>query len=532
MVRLEIKDIYILLTLMTVIGLLNLAVPIAVQMLVNTVTMGALLKPLLIISLMLFMFLSLAGSLYVLETYVVELIQRRLFVRAALDVARNIHSAQLVARESTNTVELVNRFFEVTSIQKAAGALLTLGISSILQAVIGSLILIFYSVYFGIVVALIFLVVVFVVFVIGSKGESTAIRESQAKYDLAAWLESIARNLGIFKFSSGLNFAMERTDRLANDYLDKRVGHFRILLSQYVGGVFLYAFAGTAMLALGGSLVLSGQINLGQFVAAELIIFTVLASFLRFIGQLQYYYDLLAGVDKLGIIYDLPQERSGGHVAEIGGAIKLDLNGITVESASGKSLIQDLSLNLEAGGNVAFLGSSGTGKSTLAEIITGLRPPTRGNIHYNSIDLQLFNIEAIRKRIGLANKVEIIEDSILENVRVGRPDIKIEVVATLLERLGLQDAIDHLGHGLDTKLHYTGSPLSSSQAKLVMIARAVLAKPALLVIDDLLDTLCPENLEKVISVLLDPQQEWTLIVLTRLEAVAQRFDRIVYLDAN
>lgn len=530
-VDLERTDIRLLLVLISGVGLLNLAIPVAVQALINTVTMGSLLKPLAVISFMLLMFMLLAGTLYVLEMYVVEMIQRRLFVRTALDAGIKAHSADISVYDQTNMAELMNRFFSVIPMQKSAATLLTTGFSSLLHGVIGSLILIFYSVYFGIAVALILAILLVIVFVIGRRAEATAIEESQAKYDLAAWLETIASNLNTFKFSAGLDLAMRRIDQLAGHFVARRSAHFRILVSQYLGGILLYAVGGTLMLALGGMLVIQGQINLGQFVAAELIIFTVLASFLRLIGQLEYFYDMLASVDKLGVLQDIPQERRGSGTISVDAPIRLTVQDLVYDYLSNTVRQSGISFKVAAGGRLAILGSSGAGKSNLAELLTGLRQPVSGRIEYNDVDLRLLDLREIRRHIGFVSTIETFEDTVLENVRVGRSDITVEQVSQLLGQLGLLNAIARLEQGLDTKLATSGAPLSSSETRLLMLSRALIARPALLIIDSLLDPLSDVDRARALDVILD-RSDCTVVIFTRIPEIAARCEQALHLHTH
>ena len=528
-VRLELRDIYLLILLMTGVGLLNLAVPVSVQALINTVTMGGLIKPLLVISIMLFTFMFLSGVFYVLEMYVVELIQRRIFINTTLDASRKAQSAERIAHDRLNMSELMNRFFEVTAVQKASAMLLTTGMASILQGVIGSIILMSYSVYFGAVIVLVLLFMAVIIFVIGRKAEATAIDESNAKYDIAAWLETIANNLNTFKFSAGLDLVMKRADDLSFSYLDKRKKHFRILVSQYIGGVLLYSLAGTIMLALGGALVIRGQINLGQFVAAELIIFAVLASFLRLIGQLEYYYDLLAALDKIGYIENLAEEKHGSHTINAAAPLALTVHDLSYEYLHASRVLEGVGFALAAGERLAIVGPSGSGKSTLAEILTGLRHPTTGHVEYNNIELRMLNLYQVRKQIGFVSKVEIIEDSILENVRIGRSEISVESVTALLDELGLIQTVNNLEHGLDAQLTPAGAPFSTTEARLLMLARAIAASPGLLVIDSLFDALGEEDLERALRAIAH-RSACTLIVLTRFDHIGEKFGRVIRLE--
>ncbi|MES2502231.1 MAG: ABC transporter transmembrane domain-containing protein, partial [Pseudomonadota bacterium] len=411
-IDLERKDINLLVVLTFGYGLLGIATPIAVQALVNIVTMGGVLQPLFVVSFILFALLLLSGALYVFEAYVVELIQRRLFVRTSINVANNTQGIDTSVYDHANPVELMNRFFDVSTVQKSAATLLTVGLNAFLQGFIGSIILIFYSLYFGIIILIVLILLAFIIFVLGNNGTDTAIDESKSKYTTAAWLETIARNFYIFKFFNGLERTKKLTNELANTYLEKRNQHFKILLKQNIGAVILYAIVGTSMLALGGALVIQGQINLGQFVAAELIIFGVLAAFVRFISKLEYFYDMLAGLDKIGVLDDLPQEKLGQHEIEDLNLTRVAANSISFQYSPRIQPINAISFQLSKGESLAILGESGTGKSTLVGIVTGLRQPSIGHIEFNNNDLRQLNQNSLRNLIGIASRVEIVEGSI------------------------------------------------------------------------------------------------------------------------
>jgi ABC-type bacteriocin/lantibiotic exporter with double-glycine peptidase domain len=528
--KLEKTDIRRLVILTICIGLLSLATPVAIQALINIVTMGGLLEPLYVVSFMLFLLLCLSGTLYVLERYIVELIQRRFFVRAAINAAHSAQSAKAEIHDHHNSAELMNRFFDVITVQKSAAALLTYGLSATLQAIIGSIVLMFYSFYFAIVVFVILFVLYFVVFKLGKLATQTAIQESKSKFKVAAWLEVLARNLITFKFQNGAKFGTYKAEKITNDYLQDRKDHFKTLLFQNITGGIIYAFAGTAMLALGGTLVIQGEINLGQFVAAELIIFSVLLSFRKFVEYLEYYYDLLAAIDKLGIIDDFPTETHGQHALDVTDGLKLEVKNLTFSYSPQSSLIQNLSFSLPAQGEICIYGESGTGKSTIAELMTGLRTTQHGQIEMNGINIQALNLEKVREHIGYVGQIEVIETSILENIQLNRAAFGIEKITSLLKAIHLYDAIFKLPAGLDTQLAPSGAPLSYQQTQLVMLARALLGEPKLVIIDELLDGLDTAQLTHVLSQLKAENRNYALIVLTRIETIANCFDNVIHLN--
>jgi ABC-type bacteriocin/lantibiotic exporter with double-glycine peptidase domain len=528
-VKLERSDLYIILLLILGYGLLGIATPVAVQALVNIVTMGGVMQPLYVVSIILFFLLMLSGALYVFESYVVEHIQRRLFVRTAMNVAMNTQGIDTVVYDNANPVELVNRFFDVSNVQKAAATLLTVGLTAFLQGVIGSFILIFYSINFALVVVVILCALTFIVFVLGKNAQATAMEESKVKYATAAWLETIARNYYLFKFYNGLQRSKAITNDYIKTYLDKRSSHFTVLLMQNIGSILLYATAGTFMLAMGGALVIQGQINLGQFVAAELIIFGVLSAFGRFIGKLEHFYDMLAGLDKIGVLQDLPQEQVGLHKLDNPKLEQVAAYELGFQYSDRIKPIQHLSFELKQGQSIAILGASGTGKSTLIGLITGLRAPSTGRVEFNKNDLRQLDQTLVRAHIGLAAKIEFVESSILENVRLSRIDVSLTQINNVLNALGLLQDIQNLEFGIDTMLTAFGAPLSTTQQQLLMLARAIVAQPDLLIVDGLLDNLSHSELDKVINLLSQYQTQGMVIITTRFEMIAAKFDQVLTL---
>lgn len=528
-INLERQDIHLLIMLSLGYGLLGISTPIAVQALVNIVTMGGVLQPLFVVSIILFTLLLLGGVLYVFEGYVVELIQRRLFIRTALNVANNTQGVDISVHDDKNLVELMNQFFDVSTVQKSASTLLTVGLTAFLQGFIGAIILIFYSQYFAIIILILLIFLAFIIFVLGNNATTTAIDESKAKYATAAGLETIAQNFYMFKFYNGLQRVRDLTNNLANIYLEKRTAHFLTLLHQNIGGVILYAMIGTVMLALGGALVIKGQINLGQFVAAELIIFGVLAAFVRFISKLEYFYGMMSALDKIGELDDLPQEMLGKHQIDSRNLSHLGAYRLSFNYSQRIQPVQDVSFNLAKGESLAVLGASGAGKSTLVKIITGLRMPSVGHIEFDGNDLRQLNQNSLRNLIGLANKVEVTKGSVLENILLGRSTIALSTVNLVLNELGLLEDFSNLENGLDTQLTAFGAPLSTTQLQRLMLARAIVGKPNLLIIDGLLDNLSSEELNSVLSLLSVHKTDWMLMVTTRFEHIAEKFNSTLVL---
>jgi len=475
----------------------------------------------------LFILLVFSGGLNLLETYVVELMQRRVFVRATLQSAAKAQAMQVSVRDSENTVELMNRFFDVSTVQKTTYQLLTKGLAAVLQAIVGSIVLMFYSFYFGLAAFFLLFMAWITVKVVGRLAVQTAISESYAKYDTAAWLESIGRNLTMFKFGNSQAHAMQRADALANNYLDRRKKHFSTLFKQNILATLTYATAATLMLGLGGWLVMQGQINLGQFIAAELITFTVLAAFVRFVAQLEYLYDLTAGLDKLAMLHELPSEREGGHVIQSTQAYSVEANQLSLPAVQRQRIVN---LHLESGQSLAILVDSENAKSSLAELLVGLRSPLSGVVKINNMDIRQLDLSAMRQHVAYIQHIETLEESIITNLTLQHPETSLQEVQYILSQLGLIEAINALPNGLETLLLPSGAPLTNMQSRILMVARAILMEPRLIVVDGLLDGLHGDELDRVCKSLAASTDGWSLIVVTSLPSIAKRFNEIYELD--
>lgn len=533
LMRPERADLWLVLGLAAGSSLLALAPPVAVQALVNSVAMGGMGQPLLVLSVILFLFLAFSGAVYVLESYLVELVQRRLFVRLAADLAQRLPKVRCEVYDSHNGAELVNRFFDVLTVQKAGSSLLLDGVSLVMQAGVGLALLAFYHPFLLAFDAVLLLAIGFVLLGLGRGGVDSAIAESKSKYALVAWLETVARNPLAFKSAGGPAWAEERADAMAHEYLATKRRHYRVLLRQTVGSLALYALASTALLAIGGYLVIVGQLTLGQLVAAELIVSSVLASLIKFGKHLEGFYDLMAGVDKIGHLLDLPLERRAGAKPRQGGPAALSVRGLGFAYGAKRPVLRGLSFALRPGERVAVLGGHGSGKTTLAQLLCGLRQPEAGQIELDGIELGEWRLDALRSRLALVSRVETVEDSLLENLRLGRSGIGLDEARRALEAVGLLEELALLPEALaDTELGPNAAPLSHTQALRLLMARAMLGRPGLLVLDGSLDGLDEDLRERVLGALCAEDAPWTLLVLTRLPQVAALCGRVMRLEGG
>jgi len=491
------------------VGLLSLAIPVGVQAFVNTVAFGQLRQPVIVLALLVLVGLGFAGAMRGLQTFVVEIIQRRLFARVALEVATRLPRARVEKFDGAHAPELVNRFFDVLTVQKSAALLLLDGVGLVLSTVIGLVLLAIYHpilLVFGLVLGG---AVALVVFVLGRGAATTSIEESYAKYRVAAWLEELARHSATWRSRAGTALAEARAEELTRDWVAKRRAHFRVVFRQVMGSVVLQAVASAALLGIGGYLVVERQLTLGQLVAAELIVTAVLSNVAKFGKYLEATYDLVAAADKLGYLLDLPLERDERAEAAASAPVAHDARGAALRldgvrfayRGRDQALLDGATLEVAPGARVALLGPSGAGKSTLAALLDGRREPHSGRVDVDGLDTRDWPLEALRDSVVVVRGAELFEGTIEDNVSLGREGVDARVVREALERVGVWATIAAFPDGMRTEILPGGAPLSAGDAQRVAVARALAGRPRLVVIDELvgLDAQCRRELLSLLA---------------------------------
>ena len=525
-------DIWIVVLFAVGVGLLTLTTPVVAMAVVNTVALGTLVQQLIVLCAALFCALALAGALTFFQGVVVEYMQRRLFARVAADLGYRLPRVDLSAFDRQHGPELVNRFFDVLTVQKAAATLLLDGVTIALQVLIGLLLLGFYHVYLLGFDLILIASLAFLFAVLGRGAVRTAVRESIAKYAVAGWIEEMARHPIAFKMAGGPQLALERTDALMRQYLLARHAHFRILMRQIAFALVLQAVTSVALLAVGGWLVISQQLLLGELVAAQIVVTLVVATFTKLGKQLEAYYDILAATDKLGHLIDLPLERGGGarHEALSDGASVVAHDLSFVYDGGHRNALEHLSFAIKPGERVALMGPNGAGKSTLVDVLYGLREPSGGWVELDGMDLRAMRLDTVREHVALVDRIEVIEGTVMENVRLGRDNVTAGDVREALRRVGLWRTIQEFPDGMNTMLWPGGNPLSLGQANRLMLARAIVGHPRLLILDETLDHMDADIRETVIPAIMSREAHWTLVIVTHSEEVGALCDRVIRLD--
>lgn len=504
---------WVLLSYTFLTGLLSLAVPLAAQALVNTIAAGMFVQPLVVLTLLLFGGLTASGLLRVLKLSLVETIQQRTFAEVALKLGRRIPRIEHEALSDEYMPELVNRFFDVVTIQKSWAKLLLDVPAAFLQVFVGLLLMAFYSPILLVFDILMVGCLLFIIFVLGRGGVKTSIAESKEKYRVAEWLEELARCETSFKMCSIPMYVIKRTDELVVRYIKARRSHFAVILRQSVGAYGFQAFAAAGILGIGGFLVLERQLTLGQLVAAEIVVLVVLQAAEKLVRSSEIYFDLLTGLHKVGHVIDLPTEQHIGRMLELApGGVPVKLAGIHFAYKGQRQLFEDLNLNIGPAERAALVGASGCGKSSLAALICRLQAPSHGSIRVGLTDVTDLSLKELRRHVALVSDInEIFDGTVEENITVGRDFVTYTDVVWALSVTRLDEDLVLFPQGLKTPLISAGKNLSRGQIQRILIARAIVERPQVLILDEAFMGIDECRKLDIMRAIYDRSNPWTII---------------------
>ncbi|MEM8732936.1 MAG: ABC transporter ATP-binding protein [Planctomycetota bacterium] len=527
LLRMDARDVSLVLLFAGVAGVLGLATPLAVESLVNVVSWGIYLQPLLMLALILLTCLALSATLKVLQTIVVEVIQRRQLVRVVSDLAHRFPRANRDHLKGEFPRELANRVFDIMTIQKATATLLLDGTSILLTTILGLLLLAFYHPFLLGFDIVLLICMVSITWILGRGGVRTAIKESKTKYAIAHWLQDIIDSPTAFRVNGGEALAIDRASTLATEYVKARKAQFRVVLRQVIFAVGLQVVASTALLGLGGWLVIQGQLTLGQLVASELVVTIVVGAFSKAGKSLEKYYDLMAGIDKVGHLLDIPTDPHNEISFKREEALPVSWDQLTLQDGSQTCIIGPEEL---AAGSQSVIRDQGSG-SLMIEALSGLLKPKAGLVEIASTDASRLAVGChLGQAIGLAHVGGVFHGSVADNVDLGRSCVGRGRVRETLQQLNLWEDIIRLPQGLDTKLQSDGHPLSEPQLAKLMLARAMAGGPGLLLIDRALDVLPEHEQDQILAFLKTQSHVWTLVISTRLDRIADQIEHRILVD--
>lgn len=496
-------------------GLVNLSLPLGIQAIINLIQGGEMTTSWVVLVVFVLFGIALTGIFQLLQLRIVENIAQKIFSRASFEFAYRIPRIKYSELYNYYAPELANRFFDTLTIQKGLSKILIDFSLAAFQIIVGLIVLSMYHPFFILFgVALIALVYTILVFT-GPRGLKSSLTESKHKYDVAHWLEEIARTKMSFKLIKDPEIALSNTDSRVTNYINARESHFKVLVGQFMSLIGFKVMVAAGLLIIGGLLVFRQEMNIGQFVAAEIIIILIINSVEKLIKSLDSIYDVLTALEKIGYVTDMELENDDGLMfEEVTDGIQLSVSNLKFAFPDNNSnIIDDVSFDVPKGKSVVISGSSGSGKSTLMSLIAGVNDPSEGIVLFNGLSIQSINANSLRQHIGYAlSNNQIFQGSVLDNISMGRTTIVTQNVVNAIEMVNLGSFIKTLPNGLNTRLDPEGQKIPRSAINKIILARAVVSNPSLLLLEDPLDHVPAVEKEVIIQNLTSPDRKWSIII--------------------
>jgi ABC-type bacteriocin/lantibiotic exporter with double-glycine peptidase domain len=514
------------------VGIISLSLPLGTQAIVGFIAGGMWFNSVILLISLVVVGVLVAGGLQIMQISMVEILQRRVFAKASFEFAYRIPKIKTESLFKYHAPELMNRFFDIMTIQKGLPKLLIDLSTAVLQIFFSLLLLSFYHPFFVFFGLILVTLLVLIFYFTGPKGMKSSIVESKYKYRVAFWLEELARTISSFKTAGTTNLPMKKADYNVNNYLKYRKEHFSVLIKQFTYIIIFKTVITGGLLILGTLLVIDRQITLGQFVASEIIIVLILGAVEKIIVNMDTVYDMLTAVDKIGHVTDLPLEKDGGiklPVHAFGEGIKIGIKNLSYTYPGRKKpAVKNINLNIGPRERLCIAGYHSSGKSTLVNIIDGLLQSYDGIVTYNQFSQRDIDLSTLRDHVAKnVSQEDIFDGTVLENITVGKPRADYDYAIKAIQDVGLDDEVNQMPNGLNTDLISGGKTLSTSLVNKLVLARCIAKKPKVMILNDFFQFFERSEKIRLISYLTDPSHNWSLIIVTNDPLIMKYCDRVI-----
>ncbi|WP_313268559.1 peptidase domain-containing ABC transporter [Epilithonimonas vandammei] len=513
-------------------GLVQLSVPLGIQSIVSFV-MGATMATSIYI-LIAFVVLGtwLVGYFRLKVMQIIEKIQQKIFVEFALAFAEKLPKLNLSATRKYYLPELVNRFFDTQNLQKGISKILLEIPTALIQILFGILLLSFYHPWFLVFGALVIICVIFIFRFTMESGIKSSIDESDKKYEVASWLEDIAASIKTFKLNSKTEIHVAETDNRVVNYLNDRTSHFRVLVIQYKTIIAFKVIITLVMLVIGTYLLVNQQLNIGAFIATEIVVLTIMTAVEKLIISLESYYDVIAALSKLNKVTDLPEEDLGAITLENqNSGFEIEFKEVNFAFNDYQMILENVNFKIAENSLNVITGSLGSGKSLLLNMMTGFYEPTSGRILFDKIPLKNVDKISLRNQIGMfLEDMTIIKGTVYENIILGQSHISAEQILDISEEIGVDDFSSLFSNGFFTKISETDTEISFSSKKKIMLLRALVGERRLLILEDPLDGMDDAFKIKMREHLSNLKENTTVIVVSEDPEMIEIADQHLHIE--
>jgi subfamily B ATP-binding cassette protein MsbA len=298
-------------------------------------------------------------------------------------------------------------------------------------------------------------------------------------------------------------------------------------------GALLLGLASAGIMGLGGYQIMQGAMTFGDFLAFTLYLGFMIAPIVQMSNIGSQLTEAFAGLDRTEEIMNMPLESDDKKrtvpLANIKGDIRFDQVSFAYES--GKEVVKGISLDAPAGSVTALVGTSGSGKTTIAGLAATFLNPDSGVIYLDGYDLQTITLEAFRAQLGVVLQDDFLfEGTIRENILFPRPDASAERLEMAVKAAYVNEFTDRFEQGLDTLIGERGVKLSGGQRQRIAIARAILADPRILILDEATSNLDTESESLIQASLKELMHGRTTFVIAHRLSTIRQADQILVIE--
>lgn len=533
LLRLDKRDVYQIFFYAIFAGFISLSLPLGIQAIINFIQSGRISVSWIVLIVLVVLGVAFGGVLSLMQLRITENLQQKIFVRSSFEFAYRLPKIKFQELYHYFPPELANRFFDTLMIQKGTSKLLVDFSAALLQIIFGIILLSLYHPFF-ILFGMLLGALLYMIFKFSYvEGLETSLKESKFKYKVASWLQEMARNHFSFRKKVHFDFALNKNDQLVKNYLNYREKHFNVIKLQFIQLIGFKMIITASLLSIGGYLVLSQQMNIGQFVASEIIILMVINSVEKIIVGLETFYDVLTSVEKIGQITDMELEDDNEAKERIHyHKICLHAENISFKFPDATTeTLQGINLDINQGEKIFIDGKNGSGKTTLIRILASFIQPSSGSYFINEDAYLKIDFKQFRANIGYVTQGETpFDGTLLENLTFNDSSVSHEKIKWAIDSVQLSGCVRAMEKGLETKIIPEGKQLSSSDAQKIVLARNIIHEPKILFLEDPTDKMDEQAAREIIDFMMSDKQEWTVIVSSKNEYWKQKSNRVITLQ--
>ena len=303
------------------------------------------------------------------------------------------------------------------------------------------------------------------------------------------------------------------------------------------GSSFLSSLTNAIIMFVGAYMIFEGELSIGALVAFLSLVGYVREPLINIVNSWDTFQETLNAIERLGDIYDSTPEENDTiseqliEVPLLKGNIRFDNVTFRYEKDAQENILQNINLNINAGEKVAFVGKSGSGKSTIVKLIYGFYSPISGAITIDSFDYKDCRLTSLRKQIGAIMQKDVLFDgSIRENISRGNPSAHYEDIIEASKSAAAHEFISNLPDRYETLLKDEASNLSGGQRQRIIIARTLLQNPNILIMDEGTSALDNESERFVMDHIFEQFKDRTVIIITHRLSTIQKCDKINVID--